>query len=271
MSSATPIVVSGATGRMGKTLITLAESLADVTIAGALEAPGHPQLDSDAGTVAGCGANQILISADPQTTLVAPRVLIEFSWPEPSLEHLRVAAANGCPVVLGTTGFNAAQQRELETLAEKIPLLQATNMSIGVTLLTEVVEMVARKLGPSFDMEVLETHHRLKKDAPSGTALTLAEAATRGRGANLDDWGVFGRQGIVGERENDEIGVMALRGGDVVGDHTVFFLGTGERLELTHKAGSREAFGSGALRAAHWLQGQSAGVYTMQDVLGLRL
>lgn len=271
MSAATPIVVSGATGRMGRTLVSLATETPDVEVAGALEAPGHAQLGMDAGTIAGAPANGVLVNADPTATLVAPRVLIEFSWPEPSLEHLRIAAANGCPVVLGTTGFDAAQQEELDAIAQKVPVLQATNMSVGVTLLTEVVEMVARKLGPTFDMEVMETHHRLKKDAPSGTALTLAQAATRGRGANLDDWGVYGRQGMVGERQAEEIGVMALRGGDVVGDHTVFFFGTGERLELTHKAGSRDAFASGALRAAHWLENQAPGAYRMQDVLGLRL
>ena len=271
MSAATPIVVSGATGRMGKTLIGLAEAMPELVVAGALEAPGHDQLGKDSGTLAGTTANGVCVEANPASTLIAPRVLIEFSWPEPSLEHLRVAAEAGCPVVLGTTGFDPEQQEELDRIAEKIPLLQATNMSVGVTLLTEVVEMVARKLGPSFDMEVMETHHRLKKDAPSGTALTLAEAATRGRDADLNEWGVFGRQGMVGERKSDEIGVMALRGGDVVGDHTVFFFGTGERLELTHKAGSRDAFASGALRAAHWLADQAPGAYRMQDVLGLQL
>ena len=264
-------MISGATGRMGRALIRLATMLPDVEVAGALEAPGHEQIGEDSGSLAGEAANGIPVSADPAAALAASRVLIEFSWPEPSLEHLRVAADQGCPVVLGTTGFNAAQQEELDSIAARIPLLQATNMSVGVTLLTEVVEMVAGKLGAGFDMEVMETHHRLKKDAPSGTALTLAAAAARGRKADLEDWGVYGRKGMVGERPDDEIGVMALRGGDVVGDHTVFFFGTGERLELTHKAGSRDAFASGALRAAHWLAGREPGAYRMQDVLGLQL
>ncbi|MEO2167140.1 MAG: 4-hydroxy-tetrahydrodipicolinate reductase [bacterium] len=261
------LVISGATGRMGRTLLALAARSKAVLAVGALEAAGHEQIGQDAGLAAGAGPCGIQISDDAAATLQAGRVLIEFTWPEPSLEHARIAAAQGCGVVLGTTGFSTAQQAELDELATRIPLLQASNMSVGVTLLTEVVESVARKLGTAFDIEVVETHHRLKKDAPSGTALTLAGAAAAGRDAKLADLGVYGRQGMIGERKDDEIGVMALRGGDVVGDHTVFFFGTGERLEFTHRAQSREAFAGGALRAAAWLAGRAPGHYSMRDVL----
>ncbi|MFP6664975.1 MAG: 4-hydroxy-tetrahydrodipicolinate reductase [Deltaproteobacteria bacterium] len=261
------LVISGATGRMGRTLLGLAARSKEVEAVGALEATGHAQIGQDAGVAAGTGPCGIQISDDASATLQAGRVLIEFSWPEPSLEHARIAAAQGCGVVLGTTGFSPEQQAELDQLATRIPLLQASNMSVGVTLLTEVVESVARKLGTAFDIEVVETHHRLKKDAPSGTALTLAGAAASGRDAKLADLGVYGREGMIGERKDEEIGVMALRGGDVVGDHTVFFFGTGERLEFTHRAQSREAFASGALRAAAWLAGRAPGHYSMRDVL----
>lgn len=263
-----PIVVSGATGRMGRTLLSLAADSTEVETAGALEAAGHAAIGTDSGTAAGGPANGIAISDDAASVLAAGRVLIEFTWPGPSLEHARIAAANGCGLVLGTTGFRPEEQAELDEISTRIPLLQASNMSVGVTLLTEVVESVARRLGPTFDIELIETHHRLKKDAPSGTALTLATAAASGRDATLDEWGRYGREGMIGERPDDEIGVMALRGGDVVGDHTVFFFGTGERIELTHRAQSRDAFASGALRAAAWLAGRPAGRYSMRDVLG---
>ena len=252
---------------MGRTLIALAARTGDVETVGALEASDHPQLGADSGEVAGIGKNSVAISAAPAEVLTEGRVLIEFTWPAPSLEHARIAADQGCAIVLGTTGFSADEQSELEEIAQRTRLLQASNMSIGVTVLSLVVEEVARKLGSAFDIEVLETHHRLKKDAPSGTALTLAEAAAAGRDADLAQWGVYGRRGVAGERREDEMGIMALRGGDVVGDHTVYFFGTGERLELTHRAQSREAFASGALRAAAWLAGKPLGRYEMKDVL----
>jgi 4-hydroxy-tetrahydrodipicolinate reductase len=196
-------------------------------------------------------------------------VLIEFTAPEPSLAHLREAADRGIAVVLGTTGFSAAQQQEVAALAARVACMQAPNMSLGVTVLTGIVEETARRLGAAFDIEVSETHHRRKKDAPSGTALALARAAATGRGARLEDWAVFGREGLVGERPSEEIGVLALRGGDVVGDHTVHFFGTGERIEITHRAQSRDAFASGALHAAAWVSGRRPGLYSMRDVLGL--
>jgi 4-hydroxy-tetrahydrodipicolinate reductase len=169
--------------------------------------------------------------------------------------------------VVGTTGFDPGQQQALLELTARVACVQASNMSAAVTVLTEVVEQVARRLGASFDIEIVEAHHRQKKDAPSGTAWMLARAAANGREARAEDWAVHGRQGITGPRRSQEMGVLALRGGDVVGDHTVYFFGQGERLELTHRAQSREAFASGALRAAHWVAGRPAGRYDMRHVL----
>lgn len=269
MSGSDPvrIAVAGAGGRMGRMLLQLATARPGMEVTGAFEAPGHPNLGDDAGALAGAAPSGVAVTPDAAEAIAAADVVIEFTLPEPSLEHLRMAADTDTAVVLGTTGFTPEQQRQIGGLAERIPLLQASNMSIGVTVLTEVVEDVARRLGPAFDIELIETHHRRKKDAPSGTALTLAGAAARGRGADLDRWATHGRSGIVGERPDEEIGIMALRGGDVVGDHTVYFYGTGERLELTHRAQSREAFASGAIRAAEWLPGRPAGAYSIRDVL----
>lgn len=265
--SGTRVAIAGAGGRMGRMLLNLASAHPDLTVTAAFEVAGHPVIGEDVGTLTGSGATGVAVTDDAAAALGASDVVIEFTLPEPSLEHLRLAAEHQCAVVLGTTGFSAEQQSEIDALTQKIALLQASNMSVGVTVLTQVVEDVARRLGAAFDIELVETHHRRKKDAPSGTALTLAQAAARGRGADLDTWATHGRSGIVGERPDEEIGIMALRGGDVVGDHTVYFYGTGERLELTHRAQSREAFASGAVRAAAWIAGKAPGAYSIRDVL----
>ncbi len=260
------VAIAGAGGRMGRMLLALA-ARPDLVVSSAFEAPGHPAVGEDAGSLAGVAPSGVIVTDDAAAAIRNADVLIEFTLPEPSMEHLGLAADAGCAVVLGTTGFDAGQQDQIVALAERIALLQASNMSVGVTLLTQVVEDVARRLGGAFDIELVETHHRKKKDAPSGTALTLAEAAARGRGADLETWSTHGRSGLVGERPDEEIGIMALRGGDVVGDHTVYFYGIGERLELTHRAQSREAFASGAVRAAAWIAGRPAGAYSIRDVL----
>lgn len=261
------VAIAGAGGRMGRMLVNLATAHPGLDVTAAFEVSGHPVVGEDVGVLAGAGASGVAVTDDPSAALERADVVIEFTLPEPSLEHIEIAAAKGCAVVLGTTGFSADQQTVLDERTQQIPLLQASNMSVGVTVLTQVVEDVARRLGGAFDIELVETHHRKKKDAPSGTALTLARAAATGRDANLDDWATYGRSGIVGERPDEEIGVMALRGGDVVGDHTVYFYGTGERLELTHRAQSREAFASGAVRAAAWIAGKTPGAYSIRDVL----
>jgi 4-hydroxy-tetrahydrodipicolinate reductase len=263
----TPVVIAGAGGRMGRTLLTLASHDPSLRVVGAFEAPGHAAVGSDAGTLVGATPLGVVVADRPADALAPGVVLVDFTWPEPSLEHLRAAAAAGASAVVGTTGFKAEQQREIESIGARAAIVQAANMSVGVTVLTEVVADVARRLGGSFDIEIVEAHHRLKKDAPSGTALALARAAASGRDARLDDWAVYGREGLTGERPGAQLGVMALRGGDVVGDHTVFFFGTGERIELTHRAQSRDAFASGALRAATWVRGRGPRLYSMHDVL----
>jgi 4-hydroxy-tetrahydrodipicolinate reductase len=261
------VVIAGAAGRMGRMLLGLALDRPGVRLAGALEAAGHPALGSDAGRLIGRPDAGVALT-DSLAGVPAGSVLIEFTAPGPSLEHLRAAADRKLAVVLGTTGFSAEQEREIDGLCARVACMQAANMSVGVTVLLEVVREVSRRLGTSFDVEVAETHHRLKKDSPSGTALALARAAVEARGGRLESWGVYGREGLVGERPDEQIGVLALRGGDVIGDHTVHFFGVGERIELTHRAQSREAFAAGALRAAVWLAGRPPGRYAMRDVLG---
>lgn len=265
--SAARVAIAGAGGRMGRMLLNLATAHPDLSVAAAFDVTGHPVVGEDVGSLAGSAPSGVAVTDDAAAAYAAADVVIEFTLPDPSLEHLRLAAEHQTAVVLGTTGFRPDQQAEIDQIATKIPLLQASNMSVGVTVLTQVVEDVARRLGGAFDIEIVETHHRKKKDAPSGTALTLAQAAARGRDADLETWATHGRSGIVGERPDEEIGIMALRGGDVVGDHTVYFYGTGERLELTHRAQSREAFASGAVRAAAWIAGKSPGAYSIRDVL----
>ncbi len=262
-----PVIIAGAAGRMGRTLVALAAADPALELVAGLEAPGHRELGADLGRLAGVADLGIPLTAELPAERFAGGVIVEFTSPEASLRHLREAGERGLAVVLGTTGFTAEEQREIDEAAKRVACVQAPNMSLGVTVLLDLVAEAARWLGPGFDIEVSETHHRRKKDAPSGTALALARAAVDGRGGRFEDWAVYGRQGMVGERPAEQIGVLALRGGDVVGDHTVHFFGTGERVELTHRAQSREAFAAGALRAAAWVSGRPPGRYSMRDVL----
>jgi len=261
-----PVVIAGAAGRMGRMLVALAAADPGLRLTAGIEAPGHRDLGADLGRLAGIADVGVPLTAELPSELEGG-VVVEFTAPEPSLAHLRAAGERGLAVVLGTTGFTAAQEREIDEATRRVACVQAPNMSLGVTVLLDLVEEAARRLGPGFDIEVSETHHRKKEDAPSGTALALARAAVAGRGGRFEDWAVYGREGIVGERPGEQIGVLALRGGDVVGDHTVHFYGTGERVELTHRAQSREAFAAGALRAAAWVSGRPPGRYSMRDVL----
>jgi 4-hydroxy-tetrahydrodipicolinate reductase len=265
----TELVVAGAAGRMGGRIIALARGAADLRIAGALERPGHPALGQDAGEVAGAGRLGIPIGAEAGPLLTRNRVLVEFTAPEPTLEHLRLAAAQGARAVIGTTGLPAAAVRELRELAARTAVVFAPNMSVGVTLALRVLALMARALGDEYDVEITEIHHRMKKDAPSGTAARMAEVIAEALGRDLGQVGVYGRHGLPGERPPKEIGIHALRGGDVVGDHTVVFSTLGERLELTHRAHSRDTFAHGALRAVRFVAGAPPGLYSMQDVLGL--
>jgi 4-hydroxy-tetrahydrodipicolinate reductase len=263
------VVVAGAAGRMGSRIVACLAEAPPLRLVAALEAPGHPALGRDAGEVAGIGRVGVPITSDVKAAITSGRILIEFSVPEASLQHLRRCADAGGRAVIGTTGFSAEQRSEIRALAARCPILLSPNMSVGVTLAFKVLAMMARALGDEYDVEITEIHHRGKKDAPSGTALRMAEVVAEALGRDLDRVAVYGRQGMPGERSREEIAVLSLRSGDVVGEHTVSFGGLGERLELTHRAHSRDTFARGALRAARFIADRAPGLYSMQDVLGL--
>jgi 4-hydroxy-tetrahydrodipicolinate reductase len=263
------VVVAGAAGRMGSRLVALLREQADLRLVGALEAPSHPALRKDAGEIAGVPRLDVAVTDDVESVLTGDRILIEFSVPEASLGHLRVVAKSGGRAVIGTTGFSAPQRDEIQTLARRAPILLSPNMSVAVNVAFRVLADIARMLGDDYDVEITEIHHRFKKDAPSGTALRMAEVVADALGRDLPKTAVYGRHGVPGERSQKEIGVFALRSGDVVGEHTVSFGALGERLELTHRAHSRDTFARGALRAARFIASAPPGLYSMQDVLGL--
>ncbi|MBI2879787.1 MAG: 4-hydroxy-tetrahydrodipicolinate reductase [Candidatus Rokubacteria bacterium] len=264
------VVVAGAAGRMGSRIVALLRETEDLRLAAALERPGHPALGRDAGEVAGVGHADVPITAEVEAALGQGRVLVEFTTPEASLDHLRLVAAGGGRAVIGTTGFAKAQLAEIEILARRVPVLLSPNMSVGVNLAFRLLAQMASVLGEEYDVEITEIHHRGKKDAPSGTALRMAEVIAQALGRDLGKVAVYGRQGMPGERTRSEIGIQALRAGDVVGEHTVVFGGLGERLELTHRAHSRDTFARGALRAVRFIASAAPGLYSMQDVLGLK-
>lgn len=265
------VVVPGAAGRMGAQILRLVAEAEDLEVAGAVERPGHPALGRDAGEVAGVGgALGVPLTDDLAACLEAADVVVDFTSAAASLVHLDAVCRAGKAIVIGATGFTPEERAEVVRRAPEARVFLAPNMSVGVNVLLKVVADVARLLGDDFDVEIVETHHRHKKDAPSGTALALGEAVAAALGRDLAADGTHGRHGLVGERGSREIGFHAVRAGDVVGDHTVIFGGLGERVEITHKASSRETFARGALRAARWLPGQPPGLYSMLDVLGLR-
>jgi 4-hydroxy-tetrahydrodipicolinate reductase len=263
------IAIFGAGGRMGQTLIRCARRLNDLSVVAAVESAGNSFIGKDAGIVAGTMDIGVLVSDDARKGAAKADVLIDFSFPSASAKHALMAAELKKPIVIGTTGLSKEEGASLKKASAKIPVLWAPNMSPGVNLLNAVIGRIAAKL-VNYDVEIIETHHSRKKDAPSGTALRLAETVAAARGVKLDNTAVYGRKGIIGERVPGQIGVHAIRVGDVVGEHTVVFGAEGERLELTHKASSRDCLALGALRAAQWLAKKPAGLYDMQDVLGLR-
>lgn len=263
------VIVCGAAGRMGSTVVRLIHETGGIKVAGAVEWAGSPQINKDAGEVAGVGKIGVPITAQIPPLLKGPVVIIEFTAPEATLEHVKAAAQKNVPIVIGTTGLNQTQLAEIKRLSRRTCVLISPNMSLGVNLLLNLVGGAARMLGEDYDVEIIEAHHRFKKDAPSGTALALGRAIAQALKRDLDETGVCGRKGMVGERTKKEIGLMAVRAGDIVGDHTVIFGGLGERLEFIHRAQSRETFARGAIRAARWLVKQKKGLYSMQDVLGL--
>ena len=263
------VTIAGISGRMGRTLLEAVLAAPDLKLHAALDRDGSASLDTDAGALVGASL-QVKVSADVATALIDADVLIDFTRPEATLHHLDVCVERKVGLIIGTTGFDAAGKSAIEQAAKQIPIVFAPNMSVGVNLALKLLDMAARVLDDEFDIEIVEAHHRHKVDAPSGTALRMGEVVANALGRDLNTCAVYGREGVTGERGARTIGFATLRGGDIVGDHTVMFAGIGERLEITHKASSRMTFALGALRAARFLVGKQDGLFDMQDVLGLR-
>jgi 4-hydroxy-tetrahydrodipicolinate reductase len=265
----TRVIVCGAAGRMGKRLSALTLESNDLELAGGTEAPGAPGVGQDIGTSAGVKEVGIRIVGDLRTILSHGDVVVDFTVPEATLQHAELAAEGGKALVVGTTGLSPDQLTRFRKLVASIPCVFAPNYSIGVNLLFRLAKETASTLGQGYDVEITEAHHRFKKDAPSGTAKRLAQAVAEGLARDLDQVAIYGRKGITGQRTDQEIGIHAVRAGDIVGDHTVLFGGVGERIELTHRAQSRDTFAMGALRAVRFVAKAPPGLYDMQDVLGL--
>ncbi|TAK46737.1 MAG: 4-hydroxy-tetrahydrodipicolinate reductase [Xanthobacteraceae bacterium] len=263
------LIVAGAGGRMGRTLVRTIAETPGAVLAGALEAPHSTLLGQDAGQLAGLGPNGVTLTAEPAALAGLADGLIDFTAPAASVANARFAAAHGLVHVIGTTGLSAADEAAIGEAAASAVIVKSGNMSLGVNLLAALVRRVALTLDADFDIEILEMHHNKKVDAPSGTALLLGQAAAAGRDIALDTHAVRSRDGHTGARRAGDIGFATLRGGTVVGDHSVLFAGPFERIELTHKAEDRAIFARGAVRAALWAQGRNAGLYSMADVLGL--
>jgi len=263
-------IVAGAAGRMGKRIIYMLHQNHETNLVGAFEKPDNPSLSKDAGLVAGAGELGVKIESSLEGAIDKGEVLIDFTTPQATVENIRMAASRGLAMVIGTTGITGDMLKEVETLARKIRCVLAPNMSVGVNVMFKIVGDIARIVGKDYDMEVLEVHHRLKKDAPSGTAMRLAQILAEATDRDLEKVGVYERKGMIGERTDEEIGIQTWRAGDITGEHTVMFGGIGERLELIHRAHNRDNFARGAVRAALWAVKQPNGLYDMQDVLGLR-
>jgi 4-hydroxy-tetrahydrodipicolinate reductase len=263
------VAIAGSTGRMGRTLVETVLHAQDAELAAALEQRGNPNIGRDAGELAGeaCG---VRISDDVREALSRCDVLIDFTRPEGTLHHLAICRELNVRLVIGTTGFSDEQKRTISDAAREIGIAMAPNFSVGVNVTFKLLQIAAGALKEDFDIEIFEVHHRHKVDAPSGTALRMGEIVAAALGRDLKSDAVYGREGVTGERKKETIGFAAMRGGDAVGDHTVMFLGTGERIELTHRSGSRATYAQGALRAARFLMGRRTGFYDMQDVLGLK-
>lgn len=263
------IAIAGATGRMGRMLIETVLADPDAELVGALVTAGNAAIGRDAGAFLGKDTG-VAIASDVDAVLAEADFLIDFTSPEGTMRHLETALSLNVALVVGTTGFSAEQKARIEAAAKHIPIVFAPNMSVGVNVTFKLLDMAARLMATGYDIEVIESHHRHKVDAPSGTALKMGEVLAEALGRDLADCAVYGRQGITGERDPSTIGFAAVRGGDIVGDHTVLFAGIGERIEITHKSSSRLSYAQGSLRAVHFLQGRRLGLFDMQDVLGLR-
>ncbi len=263
------IAVTGAAGRMGGRIITAIHEAEGMELAGACERTGHDMIGQDAGLIAGCGELGVRICGDLAAAMETAEVLIDFTFPDVTLQNMAVCADLGKMIVIGSTGFTPEQRAEAETLAAKIPVVLAPNMSVGVNACFKLLKETAKILGDGFDVEIVELHHNKKKDSPSGTAVRMGEVVAEALGRDYNQVANYHREGMCGERSKEEIGMQTVRGGDIVGEHTVYFIGMGERIEISHRAMSRDMFARGAVRAAGWLAGKKPGMYDMQDVLGL--
>jgi len=268
MSNPTKIAVVGVSGRMGKTILSCIDEEPAAVIHGGTEAMGSPNIGKDIGEQAGLACKNIAVTDSLEQALQGADSVIDFSSPESSLETLKLAEKTGVSAVIGTTGFNAEQKREIARRAESIACVLAPNMSIGVNVLFKMAGLIAKTLGDAYDVEIVEAHHKFKKDAPSGTAVRLSEILAEALERDLEEVGIYGRKGFK-VREPKEIGIHTVRAGDIVGEHRVMFGGMGETLEISHRAQSRDTFARGSVRAALWTTGRPAGLYDMQDVLGL--
>ncbi len=266
----TNIIVTGATGRMGSRITALSKEYQNLKLSGATEKKGHEAIGKDIGAIVGIGENGIKLSDALENIIGDTDVIIDFTSINSTLQHVKLAAERKKAMVIGTTGFSKEELEPIKTLAKDIPIVLAPNMSVGVNLLLKVLQDIARVVGDEYDIEIVEAHHRLKKDAPSGTAMKMAQVIADVVNRDLDDVAVYARKGLIGERTKKEIGIQTVRAGDIVGEHTVLFGGLGERIEITHKASSRDTFARGALKAAAWITGRTPGLYDMQDVLGLK-
>lgn len=269
--AAIKIGITGGAGRMGKILIAEVMRTNDCELVGATVIDNDANRGKDAGEVAGLGRIGVLLRANKVDMFESADVVIDFTSPAASLEHCLLAHQYGTALVIGTTGFSDSQLRMLGEHAKAVPILASPNMSLGVNIAQALTEQVARLLDDSFDIEIVEMHHRYKMDSPSGTALALGQAAARGRNVDLEDKAVYERYGQTGVRKQGSIGFATLRGGDVIGDHTVVFAADGERVEISHKASSRQIYARGALKAARWLVKQQPALYNMRDVLGIKI
>ena len=262
------IAIAGSSGRMGRMLIEAVLASDDLQLHGALDVAGCPALGQDAGAFLG-RTTGVAISADLDATLAGADVLIDFTRPEGTMAHLAACARLGVKAVVGTTGFTEEQKAQIAELARRMALVMAPNMSVGVNVVLRLLDVAARALNEGYDIEVIEAHHRHKVDAPSGTALKMGEVLANALGRDLKACGVFAREGVTGERDPSTIGFSTIRGGDIVGDHTVLFAGTGERIEISHRSSSRAGYAQGSLRAARFLADKPSGLYGMNDVLGM--
>ena len=263
------VAVAGASGRMGRMLIEAIRASDDLVLAGALDVPASPGIGSDATAFLG-HASGVAITADIATGLKNADVLIDFTRPEGTLAHLAVCSQLGVKAVIGTTGFSAEQKAEIAAYAKKPAIVMAPNMSVGVNVTLKLLQMAAKAMATGYDIEIIEAHHRHKVDAPSGTALKMGEVIAEALGRDLQDCAVYAREGVTGERDPSSIGFATIRGGDIVGDHTVLFAGVGERIEIAHKSSSRAGYAQGSLRAVRFLTAHKVGMFDMFDVLGLR-